>query len=177
MRLLRILAPSITFLAVTFSSTPAALTAQLARPSGVRALSLDDPRPLADADAAPGESRFAARLGLAVLGGLTGLFGGAILAASLHLGVDCDCDDPGLGEAVTGGVVGVALGAALAAALPRAPADCRYSARLWRGVVGATLGVAAGFLAPLDARLVTVPLGGIVGAALGAESCAWQQRN
>lgn len=175
MRPLRILAPSVILASVAFAATPAALGAQLARPSGVRAVSLYAPGSLVDTTGQA--SRLPARLGLAVLGGLTGLFGGAILAASLHLGVDCDCDDPGLGEAVTGGVVGVALGAALASALPRAPADCGYSARLWRGVVGATLGVAAGFLAPLDARLVTVPLGGIVGAALGAESCVWQRRN
>jgi hypothetical protein len=160
---------------VAFSTTPAALGAQLARPSGVRAFSLDASGPVADT--ARRMSRLPARLGLAFLGGLGGLFGGAILAASLDLGIDCDCDDPGLSEAVTGGVVGVALSAALAAALPHATADCRYRARLWRGVAGATLGVAAGFLAPLDARLVTVPLGGIAGAALGAESCVWQKHN
>jgi hypothetical protein len=172
------LAVSIALAVTAFAATPTAVAAQLAVTSGVRALPVHSPTsPAPLLDTARVTSRVPTRLGLALLGGLTGLFAGAILAAELELGVDCDCDDPELGHAVSGAVVGVALGAALLAAVPGDAVPCAYSGRLWRGVLGGALGVALGFVAPTDARIVTVPLGGIVGAALGAESCAWQRQN
>ena len=167
------------FACIGFAAPASPLAAQLAAPAGLRARELQPvgwPRPLADT--ARSQSRLPVRFGLGLLGGIAGLLGGAILAAELELGLDCECDDPGLGHAVTGGIVGAALGAALLAALPETTTDrCRYSARLWRALGTAALGVGAGFLAPVDARVVTVPLGGIVGAAFGAESCVWQRHN
>ena len=178
MRELLSLSTLITLAAAAIPATPSALAAQLATPSGVRAPA---PRPLAARGSFPDttqpSSRFPARLGLAVVGGLAGLYLGAVLAAHLEVGVDCDCDDPALGHAVSGAVVGVALGAAILAAVPRDVVACAYPGRLWRGVVGGALGLTLGFLAPTDARTVTVPLGGVVGAALGAESCAWQRHD
>jgi hypothetical protein len=176
MRRIRSRSTAILVATVVLSVTPGALAAQLATPSGVRAPAIHLPRsrgPLADST--PSASRLPTRFGLALLGGLAGLFGGAALAANLELGVECDCDDPAIGYAVSGAVVGVALGAAFLAAVPPASPACAYASRLWRSVVGGALGVALGFVAPSDARIITVPLGGIAGAALGAESCAWQR--
>ena len=168
----------ITLAAAAVPATPSAVAAQLTTPSAIRAPDVRAPalrRPFPDT--AQPRSRFPARLGLAVVGGLAGLYLGAVLAAHFEVGVDCDCDDPALGHAVSGAVVGVALGAPILAAMPRDVVACAYAGRLWRGFVGAALGLTLGFIAPTDARIVTVPLGGVVGAALGAESCAWQRHN
>ena len=122
-------------------------------------------------------SRLPARLGLGLVGSIAGLFAGALVGAGVGPLEDCGCDDPGLNEVVTGAVIGSALGAALLAAAPRGPAACGYGARFFRGLLGSALGVAVGLRAEGNTSLVTVPLGALAGAALGAESCTWQRHN
>jgi hypothetical protein len=155
------------------------LPAQVAAPSALRAAPAPaTTRILPQTDIAAAPSRLPVRLGLGLVGSVAGLFGGALIGAGVGPLEDCHgCEDPGMKEVVAGAVIGSALGAALLAALPRSPEACRYSARFLRGLLGSALGVAVGLRAEGNTNLVTVPLGALVGAALGAESCAWQRHN
>ena len=156
-------------------TAPAA--AQWSLPSGVRQNSAFPTAPVGPQTAAAEASRIPARLGLGLVGSITGLFAGALVGGAVGPLKDCACDDPGLNEMLTGAVVGAALGAALLAAAPKGPDVCRYRTRFWRAALGSALGTGLGLIAKGNASLVTVPLGAGVGAALGAESCTWQRHN
>ena len=145
--------------------------AQLATPSGVHVHTL---LPLAPPLGVTGrsheKSELPGRLGLALVGGAAGGFGGALIGYILPGGGG---EDPGLAEMVTSAAIGAALGAAAFAAVPEGLSRCDYSDRFGRGLLGAALGVAVGLLGSRDSRIVALPLGGVIGAALGAESCEW----
>jgi hypothetical protein len=83
----------------------------------------------------------------------------------------CGCDDPGLYEAAEGVVVGGGIGAALGAAMPGLGSHCSFASRLGFALIGSATGTAVGFLPQGSARLVSVPLLSIVGAALGEVTC------
>jgi hypothetical protein len=164
---------------ILFAATPRELRAQLARQSGVRralAPTATTPGPAASAD---GPSRLPLRLVLGLAGSVVGLYGGALVGHSIGPLEPCEggCEDPGEKEVIAGALIGAALGAALLAALPHGPETCRYSVRFLRGLFGSAIGVAIGARTKDNTALVTVPLGALLGGALGAESCTWQRHN
>lgn len=158
--------------ALAMPASPAA--AQLASPVGVRArapvpraAALDLTRVSGETPGLPG------RLGLALLGGTVGGFSGAAIGYIIPTGGG---EDPGLSGMVISAAIGAALGAVAFAALPEGASRCDYSERFGRGMLGAALVAPVGLVASGDARIITVSLGAVVGAALGAESCEWGRR-
>lgn len=166
--------------AITFGGITRPLCAQLALQSGVRrSLAPTATTPTSTLAAADGPSRLPLRLVLGGVGSVVGLYGGALAGHSIGPLEPCEsgCEDPGEEEVIAGALVGSALGAALLAALLRGPEGCRYGVRFVRALLGSALGVAIGSRTKDNTALVTVPLGALLGGALGAESCTWQRHN
>jgi hypothetical protein len=110
---------------------------------------------------------------LGVGGAVGGLFGGALLGASMH--GQCSCDDPGLAEAIIGGAVGTILSSAIISSLPDLGSKCSLASRIGTslltstagGVIGGFVGAKAGGITPL----ITYVAGSGIGAAIGSSLC------
>jgi hypothetical protein len=107
----------------------------------------------------------------AILGWGGGFLAGAYVAYGFHKDTGGDFD--GLPEAILGGAAGGILGAAAGAAVPAMRSPCDGGRRFGRGIAGATLGAAAGLvgLAGGWTVAITVPVGTVVGATIGAHNC------
>lgn len=139
---------------------------QVGRDSVVRARADSSSTP------SPSSGELFGRIALGSGGVVLGALGGGLLGYATIPHSDCTCDDPGLREFVIGASVGIAVGAALAAAIPKQRGgQCSYAKRALYGLLGAATVGSLGWLAPVDQRVIFIPLGSAVGGGVASAFC------
>jgi len=160
-----------------------ALTAPLAfAPTSVRAQHADRlrvaarPTPVGSTDSTPRRRPPAGapvvRTLTAVAGYAAGFYAGAYAGFQFNHR-DTGDDFDGWPEALLGGAIGGIAGAAAGAALPELGSSCDGGRRLARALGGAAVGAGVGLIGITGTWIVvlTVPVGTVIGATVGAHGC------